>query len=167
MMQKYYTYDTCGFNRFVPILAPTYLKGDKTYGYLLLEKTKEAVEKFMFQNIADYMVNLSGIKDFKNQFFGGVVYFMDGGAYICYNGFKEGEEDKLFASYFDPDYYRTANAPEGVAIYSNRDFIEGIFNARHPRALLLLQETESPREGYFSFRVIHDRASDEILENNE
>ena len=164
MMQKYYTYDYCGFNRFVPILAPTYLKGDKTYGYLLLEKTKEAVEKFMFQNIADYMVNVVGGKDFKNQFYGGVVYFMDGGAYICYNGFQEGQEDQLFASYFDPDYFRTAVTPSGLSINSNRDFIEGIFNARHPRAVLLLQETESPKEGYFSFRVIHDRESDEILE---
>lgn len=161
---KLLTYDSCGFDRFVPILMPTYLKGDNTYGYLLIEKSKEAVEKFMFQNIADYMVNIVENKDFKNQFYGGAIYFSDGGVYICYNGFQAGQEDQLFASYLDPDYYQTAVTPAGVSIHSNRDFVEGIFNARHPRALLLLQETESPKEGYFSFRVIHDRKSDEILE---
>ena len=159
MEQKNLTFDDLEFNLFEVVIRPVQPNGAARYNTLTIRKPIENVRDFMYKNLG-YHMNQVCQGNYAGQFFGGAAYMRDGSVLIIYNGMQDAQADKLYAMMLEPDYYKKAKTPEGVNLENNIQYVSAIFNARQPRALILLQEIESPTEDMLHFRIIHNREDD-------
>lgn len=157
-MSRNLTFDDLGFDNFEVVIRPVQPEGAAAYSTLNIKKPIENLRDFMYRNLAYHMNNVS-IGSFVGQFFGGAAYMRDGSVVIVYNGVADDQSDKLYAMVLAPDQYKKVNA-EGVELKNNIEYVRGIFNARKPRALLLLQEIEGTDENNYHFRIVHERKED-------
>lgn len=161
--EKLYAFKDLGFQDFIPILVPTVPSGGYRYTTIKIKKEEKAVRDFMLQCLIKFMQS-AGKTDFTDEFFGGIAYLKDGGLITIFNGLQ-GEESKIYNRYFDSEYYKTAVVPEGVVVADNMDYISRMFNARVPKALILLQEIDGDDAESYHFRIVHEKNDDTVPGN--